>query len=862
MYKFLGLRFYRWAWLLSPLSFLFRIRIYPEVNVEQYFQNYPDKTFIYVLPRMSILDIMVMNKALKKLKKTPVKEKATPNGFLRSALLVLKGSRFSLFSQEKNTDFEFDLNGICTQDKRVKSHKLVLMPISIFWSRAAERDEQGFLFRSLFPDDGTGNGLQKLWMLFLHRGEVNVCVSKGLVLEPPALDNCHDYALRIKRLISIEFAKERTAAFGPTLYEKEKITQWILSTEASKNLIKNSDNPLKIKKQIVSYINEMSANYNYLTVRAGEKLLDLLWNKVFSGVRIRNFENIERYAKDGQIIWMPSHRSYFDFLLLSYVLFRKGLVTPHVAAGINLNFWPIGSILRQGGAFFLRRSFSGNRVYAHTFAEYVNFLLQNSFPIEFFPEGGRSRIGKLLPPKLGMLSICTQSIISRKAENTYFIPVYFGYDKVMEDESYARELKGRKKQTENAWQFLNGIRKVFNNYGSVDVSFGEPLRFGDIWFDYFQKLKRENPGVEHVENLFPALLKDFKTSDDGRDPRVNGFVKYLGQRINQRINGAATASTTAILCTSLLAHFQEPISSLELKKQCLLLHYLANEFGLAVNWHVSTNYEALELKDHLITGLDEEPTKEMILPETLESIAEQYFRMGEKWNFMSRTTSTTGISQVSYSKSVQNEFSLWWYRGTSFHIFAAFGFLAFLLRKADFSVPLSMSAITSQMVLLRQLWREELFWDSNTPSAVIVSGCLKIFSSLGFVRIDGDSVYVIAKGYKHDVLSFLVRVVSPERDMYGIQLAVAMDLWQKKGWFSKDEILAQSVQWQGRAYSRKIAKQSAFFAKVFGARVFDAFYRHKVFVLGENYRFTLDTTQVNSFLDFLKVSEFAALSEG
>ncbi|MES2615084.1 MAG: 1-acyl-sn-glycerol-3-phosphate acyltransferase, partial [Bdellovibrionota bacterium] len=478
MYKFLGIHYSRWAWFFSPLAIFIRINIYPNSITNAYFKAFEDKFIIYVLPKMSLIDIIVLNKTLRKLKQKIVKSEARPKRFRFAAMLALK-PRMALFHNENKEGFVCDMLNLIRNDPRAKEKKLVFMPLSVFWSRAAEREEQGFLLRSLFPDDGTGNGLQKLLMLILHRGEVNVFFGKSFDLIPPDTDHFADnqekkteveyyYALKIRRLFNIEFAKERTAAFGPTLYDKDKINHWILSSKSTKQMIESSENPLKTKKQVVHHISEIAANYNYMTIRALEKIFDFLWNKVFDGVKVRNFESIERHAKDGQIIWMPSHRSHIDYLLLSYVLFKKGLVTPHVAAGINLNFWPVGSILRLGGAFFIRRSFSGNKVYANTFAEYVNFLLQNSFPIEFFHEGGRSRIGKLLSPKLGVLNMCVHSIMSRKAENTYFIPVYFGYDKVMEDDSYARELRGTKKQKENAFQFLNGIRKIFSNYGSVD----------------------------------------------------------------------------------------------------------------------------------------------------------------------------------------------------------------------------------------------------------------------------------------------------------------------------------------------------------------------------------------------------------
>lgn len=876
MYKNLGIHFRNWLWLYSPLSIFIRIKVYPKsLTKESFFDIHTGKSIVYVLPRMSVLDSIVLNKALKGFGQKKITTEAKPKRFRHSALMAIKSGSF-LFSNFHKDHFLSDFIKLIKNDPRAKNDKLIFVPVSIFWSRAPERNEKGFILRSLFPDDGTGNALQKLFMLLLHRGEVNV--SFGKYFSSPSLENVtkseqensvsvdieNDQARKMRRLFNIEFAKERTAAFGPTLYDNEKICQWILSTPSTKKFITNSDNPIKTEEQIVKYIREIGANYNYVTIRALEKMFDFVWNKIFEGVRVRNFEHIERIAKDGQILWMPSHRSHFDYLLLSYVLFKKGFVVPHIAAGINLNFWPIGSILRKGGAFFIRRSFSGNKIYAHTFSEYVNFLLQNSFPVEFFQEGGRSRIGKLLPPKIGMLNICIQSVIQRKSENTYIVPVYFGYDKVMEDDSYAKELKGAKKQKENAFQFLNGIRKVFSNYGSVDVSFGDPIKIGNIWNDYFENIKKEMPNFVAQNEILPSSLSLLPDNTDTRDPQIQGLIKYIATHVNQKINSAATASGTAILASCLLGNANNKISFEDLQFQSVLLNFLINELGKKLSWKLSTSIDAENTFEYILFYLNQfkqnhssiEITQSHTNLTSIHNFSEQIFSMGERWKLVYKEIDSD--ENIIFIKNEEKEMNLWWYRGTIFHILAPFGIIVQAIlneNKTDYSFKHFEYVIST----IRKIWQDELFWDNTTSNEAITNACLNIFDQLGFIKtnLNTETFSLEKNNPKIDqTFEFLAKTIQPEIELYGIIIATAIELVKVKGIFSRDELIQKTITTHSAAYLRTAAYQPPIFSKVFAQRAFDSLYKAGVFTPRENQKLSLNPTGVSGFSQFLNVSQW------
>ena len=186
-------------------------------------------------------------------------------------------------------------------------------------------------------------------------------------------------------------------------------------------------------------------------------------------------------SKEGALLFIPSHKSYVDFLILSYLLFRKDLLPPHVAAGINLNFWPIGSMFKGAGAYFIRRSFRGNLVYQEVLRRYIAELLQNKINMEFFIEGQRSRSGKLAPPKFGMLKMIVDSYLEGHiSEKVFIVPTSICYDRVTEERAHKRELEGGEKVQETAVGLLRAIKVLFKNFGRVHVRMADPISMTDL----------------------------------------------------------------------------------------------------------------------------------------------------------------------------------------------------------------------------------------------------------------------------------------------------------------------------------------------------------------------------------------------
>ncbi|KAJ3520001.1 hypothetical protein NM208_g13902 [Fusarium decemcellulare] len=179
--------------------------------------------------------------------------------------------------------------------------------------------------------------------------------------------------------------------------------------------------------------------------------------------------------KKQSIVFLPSHRSHVDYVSLQLICYRLGLTLPVVVAGDNLNIPLLGSFLQHAGAMWIRRSFGDDVLYTTLVQSYIDTLLQEGYNFECFIEGGRSRTGKLLPPKFGILSFILDSILSGRVEDAIICPVSTQYDKVIETEGYVTELLGMPKKKENLADFLSGGSSVLSlRLGRVDVRFHEP----------------------------------------------------------------------------------------------------------------------------------------------------------------------------------------------------------------------------------------------------------------------------------------------------------------------------------------------------------------------------------------------------
>ena len=359
---------------------------------------------------------------------------------------------------------------------------LDLVPVAIYWGRSPHK-ERGFFTLAFSERWEIVGRFRKLITTFLLGRSTLVQFSDALPFAG-AMDEGltpERTARKVSRILRVHFRQRRIAVLGPDLSHKRTLIDRIVVSEPVRRAIDGRARRRAgyTREQAVrdarQYALEIAADFSYPTVRMLDKLLARIWNRLYDGIRLHGVERLQAIADGTEIVYVPCHRSHMDYLLLSYIIYNQGLSIPHIAAGINLNLPLVGPLLRRGGAFFLRRSFRGNRLYAAVFHAYLRELQSRGFSIEYFLEGGRSRTGRLLEPKVGMLSMTVTSFVAEPAKPLYFVPVYFGYEKMVEGRSFVSELSGENKRKESLFGLIRAVRKLWHSFGEVYVNFGEPI---------------------------------------------------------------------------------------------------------------------------------------------------------------------------------------------------------------------------------------------------------------------------------------------------------------------------------------------------------------------------------------------------
>lgn len=277
---------------------------------------------------------------------------------------------------------------------------------------------------------------------------------------------------------------------------------------------------------------EIASDYNERWLGVWERTLSRLWRNIYDDFIIDQdgIASIREITRRMPCVVLPCHRSHVDYLILSYIFYQHQIALPHVAAGDNMNFWPLGYIFRQSGAFFLRRRFQGDDLYADVFATYVETLLREGVPIEFFLEGGRSRTGKMVMPKYGMISMILRAYQDKVSDDIALLPVYLGYDRIIEEHSYLAELSGAAKKNESALDVIKHTKIMMHRYGRVYVNFGDPIS---------------------LKSYFAAQTKSFAELT-AAEQQVT--YRDVGYRVVAEINRIATATPVAVVAAAILCH--------------------------------------------------------------------------------------------------------------------------------------------------------------------------------------------------------------------------------------------------------------------------------------------------------------------
>ncbi|KAJ3229738.1 hypothetical protein HDU78_008870 [Chytriomyces hyalinus] len=298
----------------------------------------------------------------------------------------------------------------------------------------------------------------------------------------------------------------------------------------------------EVWKQANGMINGMIANLDSISeLKALAFTIHYILVRMYhQGIHIREREFLElkktaEYAEKNKLslIFLPCHKSHVDYLVISYIFYRLGLALPHIAAGDNLNMPVVGHVLKHCGAFFIRRVWGDDVLYNNIMKEYIEILLRRGHNIEAFTEGTRSRIGKLLQPKFGIMKIIMEAVLSGRVNDCIIVPMSIGYDKVIETGSYVSELLGAPKEKESLYQLLSNMNILGFKWGRIDISFSKPFSMRE--YIASQTLRR-------------GVVLNPKESLEDR----NLMLQTLGFRVLSDINKVSVIMPTALVGTILL----------------------------------------------------------------------------------------------------------------------------------------------------------------------------------------------------------------------------------------------------------------------------------------------------------------------
>ena len=434
-----------------------------------------------------------------------------------------------------------------------------LVPVVILWGRSP--DQQDSILKAIFSENWRPPGAwRQLLAILLHGRHVLVRYNAPISLRDLLQGGLGEEQARRKlsRILRVHFRRQRQMAIGPDLSHRHTQVNAVLASEEVRLAIaseaaRQGISLAEARARAGKFALEISSDYSYGVVRALELFLNWLWTRLYDGIELHNFDVVTRIASGQEIVYVPCHRSHIDYLLLSYIIHRQGLTPPHIAAGANLNLPLVGSLLRRGGAFFLRRSVKGEPLYAAVFHTYLHLMLARGFPIEYFIEGGRSRSGRMLTPKAGILGMTVRSFIREHARPLVFMPVYIGYEKVMEGRTYVDELAGKPKQRESLLGILKSARSIKRVFGKVHVNFGEPLSLAGF-------LDEQQPGWREA-----AAESQYQWS--------RSATRNAAAEIAKRINEAAVVNPLNLVALALLATARHTADEHALQR--MIEHYQA-----------------------------------------------------------------------------------------------------------------------------------------------------------------------------------------------------------------------------------------------------------------------------------------------
>ncbi len=450
----------------------------------------------------------------------------------------------------RRTEAIFDAIEETAKANNIRVHYI---PVGIIWERRAETYRHT-LFNELYGTPTKPSSIRRFLSVLPSVLQLFFQIGKPLCLihHIEITENKCSSGAELRRFLNDEIDAMHTQVNGPKVKPHQQLLREIIeSSEFQQELRTISQETSKSQEELSiearKILEKTASKFSLLMCKVFCTVLTPMWSTVYNGLYYdsEKLNELRELSKTHRLVFIPSHKSHIDYLVLSIILFQNGVLPPHIAAGENLNFSFIGGILRRGGAFFIKRSFKGELLYTACIKHYIAKILHEGYPVEFFIEGGRSRTGQVLQPKYGILRMIAQAVQADPNLPVKIIPCAITYEKVIEDMAYKNEQNGAAKQKENITNLIRTTKLLISKYGQIYLSFGEPIDLNDAL----------HITPEHTIN----------------DEEMTAYIDSMTVELMERINRISTVTTSALLTCALLNAPKQPVKFDDLMKEAAFL---------------------------------------------------------------------------------------------------------------------------------------------------------------------------------------------------------------------------------------------------------------------------------------------------
>jgi len=654
---------------------------------------------------------------------------------------------------------------------------IIFLPHLMFFSRTPRSTQLTFI-DMLFGTQENPGRIRRLVALFRNSKKIFIETSDPVILSiflnRPDITklNSKDQAVALRRYLLTQINEHRQTLTGPILKSRLEIQEEMLTNRQVQEIITNyaQDQDVTIHqahKQASAFLDEIAADYNPKIIQMYDITLRWMFKHIFEGMVIdyKGMDRIRRVSKKGPLILVPCHKSHLDYLIISWVFLNNKIPCPLIAAGKNLSFWPLGPIFRGGGAFFLRRTFKGERLYPKIFAAYIKKVLEEGFHLEFFIEGGRSRTGKMLAPKIGLLSLLMDEFSENNWDDMTFVPIYIGYDRVLEERAYINEIEGGKKNPENLRNVIKARKFLKKKYGKIYLNFHEPFSLKE----YLNEQKKQSSIPVAVDSKM--------------------VYTEFGKKLIGAINQVSLITPHAVIASAIL--------------NCGQKRFDYNQLMIHVNTYMTyLMSQNAYLADTLI--LDRSKTFNQVL----DAFAQN--KMIEKsTSEFSKSAIANPLFKIIESKRP----GLAYYKNNGIIAFIPAAFTALAILKVD-AFQFSSVDIHVSYKFLREFFENEFIFDPDQPVEYLVRKNIKAFIDDAIIMPHPtlpDTYNLTSVGYRK--LNLYAAFLVPYFESYWIVLNFYMKYTKQSIFDTKDYI--KKIQSLGnRMYKRKEVERKEALSKI------------------------------------------------